>query len=96
MFKSLALVATVSNAVIAALDGEKAQWTLAKVKVGSATVTNTAAEIACNARTGYKAHATDGSMMLNVIVTAMATSTITFVQADANNPTKVLSNKVSV
>jgi hypothetical protein len=95
MFKSLALVATVSNAVIATLDGEKVQWPLAKVTVGSATVTNTAAEIACNARTGYKA-AADGSMMLNVIVTAMATSTITFVQADPNNPTKPLSNKVSV
>lgn len=96
MFKSLALVATVSNAVIATLDGEKAQWTLAKVKVGGTTVTNTAAEIACNARTGYKAHATDGSMMLNVIVTAMMTTPATTFIQDTTTPTKALSNKVSV
>jgi hypothetical protein len=95
MFKSLALVATVSNAVIATLDGEKAQWPLAKVKVGSDLVTNTAAEIACNARTGYKANA-DGSMLLNVIVTAMVTSPATTFIQDANNTTKALSNKVSV
>ena len=43
MFKSLALVATVSNAVIGVLDGEKAQWTLAKVQVGTTAVTNAAA-----------------------------------------------------
>ena len=92
MFKSLALVATVSNAVIAAIPGEKAQWTLAKVKVGSTAVENAVAEIACNARTGYVAHATDGSMLLNVIVTAMMTSTTTFVQA--GTPTKPLSNKL--
>ena len=95
MFKSLALVATVSNAVIATLDGEKAQWTLAKVKVGTTAVTNVAAEIACNARTGYKAGA-DGTMMLNVIVTAMVTSPATTFVQDTNNPTKALSNKVSV
>ena len=92
MFKSLALVATVSNAVIAAIPGEKTPWTVAKVKVGSATVTNAAAEIACNARTGYVAHATDGSMLLNVIVTANMSSTATFIQA--GTPTKPLSNKL--
>ena len=70
MFKSLALVATVSNAVIAALDGEKTPWTVAAVLVGGSTITNTTAKIACSARTGYKAHATDGSMLLNVVVTA--------------------------
>ena len=94
MFKSLALVATVSNAVIATLDGEKVQWPLAEVTVGSTAVTNTAAKIACNARTGYKAHADNGSMMLNVIVTAMMTSTATFVQP--GTPTIASSSKVSV
>ena len=86
MFKSLALVATVSNAVIATLDGEKAQWTLAKVKVGTAAVTNLAAEIACNARTGYKAGA-DGTMMLNVIVTAMMTTPATSFEQPSGGPT---------
>ena len=95
MFKSLALVATVSNATIAALAGEKAQWTLDAVQVGVDTVTNATAKIACSARTGYKAHATDGSMMLNVVVTATMTSPkTTFILA--GTPDNVTSSKLTV